>query len=339
MLADLRSRTLTRLVAIGIAALIVGCGGSAPGSTGAGTLPPAELSVAAFSTPQVSYERLTEAFRQTPQGRNITFVTSFGSSGDQRRAVEAGLRADIVHLAIESDITPLVKAGIIAEDWNKNQYRGMLTSSHLGFGVRRGNPKGIKAWADLVKPGIQVITPNPASSGGARWNLLAAYGQATRTGASHDQAVAYLTELFRHVPVLDASAREALQTFVSGKGDAMLAYDNEIIFAREASQPVELVIPAQTILIENPAAITKSSRFPEQAKAFLDFLYSSEGQAIFTEQGYHPVVAGVKSRFDQGKPSGLFTIDDLGGWATQTPRFFDPNGIFPDILKRIGASR
>jgi len=327
--------------AIVVAVLLAGCGGdgsstSAPGDANA--LPAAKLSLVAYSTPQQAYEEIIKAFRATPEGKNITFTRSFGASGDQSRAVEAGLTADIVAFSLEPDITRLVKKGIVGPDWNTDAHKGIVTDSVVAFAVRKGNPKGIRTWADLTEPGIEVLTPNPFTSGGARWNVMAAYGQASKTGGDA-AGVDYLKGLFGNVPVQDDTARKSLQTFTSGKGDALLAYENEAIFAQQKGQALDYVVPDSTILIENPVAVTTSSKHPQQAKAFLDFLRTPQAQGIFARNGYRPVVENVSSPHPFPKPAGLFTIADFGGWAEVTKKFFDPAGsVMADVERGIGVS-
>jgi len=313
-------------------------GTAAAGSAGA-ELPAAKLSLVAYSTPQEAYEKIITAFNATPAGKNITFSKSFGASGDQSRAVASGLDADYVAFSLEPDVTRLVKANLVAPDWNKDANAGNVTDSVVVLVVRKGNPKNIKGWADLTKPGIEVITPNPFTSGGARWNVMAAYGQVIKGGGTEADGVAYLKSLFANVPVQDDSARKALQTFTSGKGDVMLAYENEAIFAQQKGQDIDYVVPDSTILIENPAAITSTTKHPEQAKAFLDFVRSPQAQQIFAENGYRPVVSDVESPYDFPTPAGLFTIADLGGWTDVTAKFFDPKGsIMSDVEAGIGVS-
>jgi len=313
-------------------------GTAAAGSAGA-ELPAAKLSLVAYSTPQEAYEKIITAFNATPAGKNITFSKSFGASGDQSRAVASGLDADYVAFSLEPDVTRLVKANLVAEDWNKDANAGNVTDSVVVLVVRKGNPKNIKGWADLTQPGIEVITPNPFTSGGARWNVMAAYGQVIKGGGTEADGVAYLKSLFANVPVQDDSARKALQTFTSGKGDVMLAYENEAIFAQQKGQDIDYVVPDSTILIENPAAITSTTKNPEQAKAFLDFVRSPQAQQIFAENGYRPVVSDVESPYDFPTPTGLFTIADLGGWTDVTAKFFDPKGsIMSDVEAGIGVS-
>jgi sulfate transport system substrate-binding protein len=328
------------LVAIVTASLMAACGGGGGSSKpAAGALPAAKLSLVAYSTPQDAYDRITDAFSKTPQGANTTFSKSYGASGDQSRAVESGLAADYVAFSLEPDLTRLVKKDIVASDWNANEYHGMVTDSVVVFVVRKGNPKHIKTWDDLAKPGVEVITPNPFTSGGARWNVMAAYGQKVKSGGTEQQAVDYLKALFKNVSVQDDSARKALQTFTSGKGDVMLAYENEAIFAQQKKQPIDYVVPDSTILIENPAAVTKTTKAPAQAKAFLDYVYTPAAQKIFADNGYRPVVAGVKGPYTFPTPKGLFTIGDLGGWTDVSKKFFDPAGsVMADIQRSNGIS-
>ena len=322
-----------RVVALmaGALTLLAACGGGGGGSgNNNATTAKVKLSLVAYSTPQAAYEKIFKAFQATAPGKNVTFSESFGASGDQSRAVEAGLPADVVAFSLEPDITRLVKAGIVAGTWNTGAHKGMVTDSVVVFVVRQGNPKHIQTWDDLTKPGIEVITPNPFTSGGARWNVMAAVG-------AKDQD--YLTDLFKHVPVQDGSARAALQTFAGGKGDVMLAYENEAIFAKQNGQALDYVVPDKTILIENPVAVSAKSTHPQQAKAFLDFLYSSTAQRIFADNGYRPVISGVAKADEFKKPSGLFTIDDVGGWATVTTKFFDPdNGVMAGIERGLGVA-
>jgi len=317
-----------------VAVLAAGCGGGAGGSGGGD-----RLTLVAYSTPREAYEALIPAFQKTDAGKGVGFSQSYGASGDQARAVQSGLAADVVALSLEPDMSKLVDSGLVAKDWNAGAHKGMVTDSVVALVVRKGNPKNIRTWADLVKPGVEVITPNPFTSGGARWNVMAAYGAQITQGKSPEQAVAYLERLFRNVPVQDKSAREALQTFVGGKGDVMIAYENEAITARQKQQPVDYVIPDQTILIENPIAVTTKSRHPEQAKAFLDYLLSPAGQQVFVDKGYRPVNEQVAATAGFPKPSGLFTIDDLGGWSDVTKQFFDKDkGIVADIERKVGVS-
>jgi sulfate transport system substrate-binding protein len=325
------------LAAMVLAGGLAGCSGSGAGagSSGAETV---TLSLVAYSTPQAAYKKIIKAFRATPAGKNVKFKESYGGSGDQSRAVESGLKADVVAFSLEPDITRLVKDGLVADDWNSGQYKGIVTDSVVVIATRKGNPKNLKTWDDLLGNGIQVITPNPFTSGGARWNVLAAYGAKSNKGADKAAGVAYLAQLFPHVAVQDNSARASLQTFVNGKGDAMLAYENDSIFAQQNGQALDYTIPDDTILIENPVAVTKNSEHPTEAKAFLDFLFTPTAQKIYAENGYRPVVQGVGGP-SFPTPSGLFTIKDLGGWSKLNKDFFDPAaGVMAGIEQKLGVA-
>ena len=323
---------------VAAATVLAGCGGvSSTGATGTSGNSGAKLTLVAYSTPKEAYEALIPAFQKTPEGGGVSFDQSYAASGEQSRAVEAGLPASVVAFSLEPDITRLVDAGIVADDWNSDQYKGMVTDSVVVFVVRKGNPKGIKTWDHLVKPDIEVITPNPFTSGGARWNLMAAYGAQIELGKSEDEALQYLHDLLSHTPVQDKSAREALQTFVGGKGDVMIAYENEAITAQQKGEDVDYVVPEQTILIENPIAVIKDA--PPAAQAFVDFLHSDEAQKLFADKGYRPVVQSVLASTSFPKPSALFTIEKFGGWSEVKTKFFDPDeGLVTKIEQDLGVS-
>jgi len=331
---------LTLSVSVGILSA-PGAGASvdeAKAATGK-ALPAAELALVAYSTPTAAYASIIKAFQSTTAGKNITFTQSYGGSGDQARAVVAGQQADVVEFSLEPDMTKLVDAGIVAPTWNKNEYKGMVTDSVVVIGTRAGNPKKLKTWTDLTKSGVETITPNPFTSGGARWNVLAGYGAISNVNKDEQAGVDYLGELFKQVPVQDSSARESLQTFTSGKGDAILAYENEAILAKQAGQEVPYTIPDKTILIENPVAATKTTKYPKQAKAFVDFLYTKRAQQIFADNGYRPAVSGVVPANTFKTPAGLFTIDDLGGWTAINKKFFDPaNSIMATVERSVGGA-
>ena len=214
-----------------------------------------------------------------------------------------------------------------------------MTNSVVVFAVRPGNPKKIKTWGDLTKPGVEVITPNPFTSGGAKWNLMAGYGAQIEQGRSEQQATEYLRRLFANVPVQDKSARESLQTFTAGKGDVLLAYENEAITAKDKGEKLDYVLPRETILIENPIAVTKESQAPDKAKAFVDYVRTEAAQKIFAKRGYRPVVESVKDPKRFPEPPGLFKIDKFGGWSQVNDKFFDPDkGVVAGIEREKGVS-
>src|SRR5438067_2570995 len=292
----MRSIWVSLLAAVLVsAAVVVGAQAAASNTT---------LSLVAYSTPKDAYGKIIPGFQATPAGKNVSFNQSYGASGDQARAVAAGLSADLVALSLAPDVTTLVKKGIVPSNWNKNPYHGMVTDSVVVFVVRDGNPKHIHTWADLTKSGVQVITPNPFTSGGARWNVMAAYGAERAQGRTDKQAIAYLKKLFKNVPVLPKSAREATQVFASGKGDVLLTYENEAIYANKKGVHTDYVLPRQTVLIENPVALTKDGTRHKEAKAFLKFLYTKKAQRIFGDTGYRPVVAGVAREYRFKRPAG-----------------------------------
>lgn len=316
--------------------VLPGCGGSASGSGDS-----AELSIVAYSTPREAYGEIIPAFKKAPAGEGIEFDESYGPSGEQARAVLAGLKADVVAFSLEPDMTKLVDEGLVAEDWNQNVHRGMVTDSIVVFDVRPGNPKNIKTWDDLLEPGVDVITPNPFTSGGAMWNIMAAYGAWLEQGDTSGGALEKLERLFRNVSVQDKSARESLQTFAAGKGDVLLGYENEAIYAKQQGESIEFVRPPATILIENPIAVTTESGAAEKAQAFVDFLYTPEAQRIYAENGYRPVLKSVADEFAETFPTDLkiFTIADLGGWAKVRKDFFDPDtGSVAEIERTVGGS-
>jgi ABC-type sulfate transport system substrate-binding protein len=234
-------------------ALVVGvaaCGSSSSGSGGT-------INLVAYSTPETVYDKeLIPAFQKTSQGDGAEFSTSFGPSGDQSRAVAAGQPADYVHLSIQPDMQNLVDAGIVDSNWDQNQYHGIVQDSVVVFVVRKGNPDNIQNWDDLIKPGVEVVTPNVFSSGGAKWNLLAAYGAQIEEGKSPTQALAYLKSLLENAVAQPGSASDALTTFTGGKGDVLLSYESDAIEAQNAGEKVDYVVPDDTILIQTPAATT-----------------------------------------------------------------------------------
>jgi sulfate/thiosulfate-binding protein len=268
----------------------------------------------------------------------VSFDQSYAASGEQSRAVESGLPADVVAFSLEPDITRLVEADLVSPDWAKDEHKGMVSNSVVVLAVRKGNPKGIKGWDDLVRDDVEVITPNPFTSGGARWNVMAGYGAQLREGRSNDEAVEYLRKLFHNVPVQDKSARESLQTFAGGKGDVLIAYENEAITAQQKGEELDYVIPDQTILIENPIAVVSESKHPDEAQAFVDFTRTEPAQKVFAQKGYRSILPELVDAKRYPKPKTLFTIADLGGWDKVMKTFFDrDDGIMADIERDLGA--
>jgi sulfate transport system substrate-binding protein len=331
-------RVRVRLV---FAALLVGatlglaaaCGGGDDEST---------LTLVAYTTPREVYEVLIPDFQKTEAGQGIEFEQSYGPSGDQSRAVESGLDADVLALSLEPDVTRLEEPGIVDPSWNDGPTDGFVSNSVVTFLVREGNPRNIRTWDDLVKDGVEVITPNPFTSGGAQWNIAAAYGAQLEQGKTKDEALQYLADLFANVPVQPKGARESLQIFTAGKGDVLIAYENEAITAQQKGEPVEYVTPDETVLIQNPIAVTTNSGDPEAAQAFVDYALSTEAQQVFADKGYRSVLPEVlEANADTySVPAGLFTIEDLGGWKQFKADFFDPeNGYMADIFAGRGFAQ
>ena len=318
--------------------------GSSTGATSSGSGPNAgtTLNLVGYSTPQTVYDdSLEPGFQKTSAGAGVDFADSFGPSGDQSRAVESGQPADVVHFSIQPDMQRLVDDGIVDKSWDQNPYHGFVEDSVVTFLVRKGNPKDIHTWDDLVKPGVSVVTPNPFQSGSAKWNLMAAYGAEIKEGKTPAQAEAFLKDLLSHAQVQPASASDATAAFTNGQGDVELAYESDAIAAKKAGEDVDYVTPKDTILIQTPIATTKDA--PSAASAFVKYLYTPGAQQAFADGGYRPV---VKSVFDKNKsefpiPPDLFTINDIdpGGWDTLNDKFFDPdNGIVAGIEESLGVS-
>lgn len=313
-------------------------GGSGPGST--------QLNLVGFAVPKAANDAAQGAFAKTPAGEGVTWTTSYGPSGDQSRAVVAGLEADYVHFSLEGDVSRLVDEGLVAEDWDAGEHKGIVSESVVVLVVRRGNPEDIHDWDDLLQPGVGIVTPNPGSSGSARWNILGAWGHVTANGGSDAEAEAFLTKLFANVVALPGGGRDATTAFVGGTGDVLLSYENEAILARQSGEDFEYVIPDTTLLIENPGAVLRDA--DPKAQAYLDFVLSQPGQAEFARKGFRPVVEGVdvdvEGANDPSHPfpavRHLLTIaDDFGGWPAVSKRFFDEDtGIVTRIQQETGKS-
>lgn len=321
-------RTVAAALSLIAALALAACGSSSSSSK--------HITLVAYSTPQGVFEKLIPAFGEQPAGTGVSFSQSYGPSGEQSRSVASGLHADVVNFSLEPDVERLVKAGLVSPTWNQNATHGFVTDSVAVIIVRKGNPKHITNWSDLIKPGVQVLTPNPFTSGSARWNLMAAYGAQIKEGKTPAQAQEYLKALFHNVVSQDSSARNALQTFLAGRGDALIDYEDEAIADQKKGSAIEYVIPKDTILIQNPIAVVGGS---SSGKKFVEYLLSPAGQAIWSTEGYRPVISGVPGASKFPTPPGLFTIDSLGGWKTVTKQFFEPEtGIVTKIEESLGVS-
>lgn len=344
-----RSRLLLALALV--AALVLGaCGSddssSSSGTDGGGATTSTKLSLVSFSVPKAAHDAAQKAFAATAAGKGVTWTNSYGASGDQSRAVASGLKADVVHFSLASDVTRLVDAGLVAKDWDQGDHKGIISSSVVVIAVRKGNPLGIKGWDDLVKPGVKIVTPNPGSSGSARWNILAAWGHVITKGGTEADAQAFLTKFFDNTVALPGSGRDATTAFTGGTGDVLISYENEAILARQNDADFDYIVPDDTLLIENPGAVTVGSN--PKAQDYLDFVVSKAGQTEFAKVGFRPIVDGitvdVQGANDPSDPfpavTTLLTIDkDFGGWSTAGKKFFDPdNGIITKIQQSTGKT-
>jgi sulfate transport system substrate-binding protein len=338
------------LIAAGaaLALAVTACGGSddssdAGASSGAGPNAGQSVAIVGYSVPKPVYDALQDAFLKTDAGKGVKFSETFGASGTESKAVASGQKADFVTFSLDPDMTRLVPK-FVAESWNSDSTRGQISNSVVVIAVRKGNPLHITGWDDLIKPGVKIVTPDPASSGSAKWNILAAYTHTLAEGGTDAQAQDYLTSFFKNVVSKPASGADATTTFTQGTGDVLISYENEAIGAKQKGVDLDYVIPKESFLIENPAAITVSSS--AAAKAFLAYAKSDEGQAIFASKGFRPTdknatIGTVQGANDPSKPfptvEKLTTITDLGGWSKVNKEFFDAdNGIVTKIENASG---
>ena len=327
------------LLVLLLAVFAAGCGGGgdATGSSGGGG---GKLDVVGYSTPESVYaETLEPAFEKTSEGTGVSFSNSFGASGDQSRAVAAGQPASIVHFSQAGDMERLVEEGeIVAKDWNQNQHKGIATDSVVVILTRKGNPEGIKSFKDIEEKEVGVVTPNPFSSGSARWNIMAVYGSALEEGDSPDQALEAVKTVLEKTVAQPGSGRDAFSAFSQGEGDVLLTYENEAIKAEKEGEDVEYVIPPSTIEIETPIAVTKDAPEPA-AEDFVNWLWSDEGQELWAENGYRPVNPKLVDPQQFPTPKDLFQIGKFGGWGKVNDEFFDEeSGSVAKIESELGVS-
>ncbi len=340
-----RSVTVGLLAALTLLVAIVaaGCGGSDSSATGSDTGSSsggAKLDVVGYSTPESVYaETLEPAFEKTSQGNGVSFSNSFGASGDQSRAVAAGQPASVVHFSQAGDMERLVEEGeIVAKDWESGPYKGIATNSVVVILTRKGNPEGIKSFKDIEDNEVDVVTPNPFSSGSARWNIMAVYGAALEEGDSPDQALEAVKTVLEKTVAQPGSGRDAFSAFSQGEGDVLLTYENEAIKAEKEGEDVEYVIPPSTLQIETPIAVTKDAPEPA-AEDFLKFLWSDEGQELWAENGYRPVNPKLVDPKQFPTPKDLFKISKFGGWGKVNDEFFDEEtGSVAAIENDLGVS-
>jgi sulfate/thiosulfate-binding protein len=330
------------LTAAGLATLLAGTAGCSTGGSAASTTKKS-VAIVAYSVPKTAYDALEKAFQATSAGSNVTFDASYGASGDQSRAVSNGQRADYVAFSLAPDLTRLTP-DLVSKDWNSGPTKGLVSDSVVVIVVRKGNPQHIHGWDDLLRPGVKIVTPDPGSSGSAKWNALAAYAHGLANGGSAAAAQDYLRSFAGHVVAKPASGSKATQTFLSGTGDALISYENEAIGARQKDQSLDYVVPKDTVLIENPAAVT--TKAGPAAKAFLDFVESAAGQQVFAAKGYRPVLSSVKAGTVAGANNPaepfpaiptLVTVGQLGGWSAVNTKFFDKtDGLVTRLFKNAG---
>lgn len=327
-------KVTTALVAVGVLTL-TGCGNSS-GSSSTGT-----LNVVGFSVMEQANQKVFAAFEKTTAGQGWRVLGSYGASGTERDAVLGGQAADEVHLSLQPDVAKLAAAGKVPANWADNATHGICTDSVVVFGVQSGNPKHIQTWDDLLQPGVQIVTPDPGSSGSAKWNLLAAYGAYLKETGSPAGAEADMKRFMANVVAWPSSGRDATTAFQNGTGDVLLSYENEVILARQSGQQLDYVDPSTSLLIENPCAVTTGA--PSAAADFLAFQKSAAGQRLYVETGFRPLPGvdvgqvSVKGAHDPSNPfpaiANLQTIDgDFGGWEAANATYFDPtDGILTKL--------
>jgi sulfate/thiosulfate transport system substrate-binding protein len=336
-----RIRAAAGVIVAGLALSACAGGGGSGGQS-------VRLNIVGFAVPEAANKAIAAEWNKTDAGRGVKFQTSYGASGDQSRAVVSGLKADYVHFSVTSDVTRLVDAGLVDVSWDDGPNKGIVSSSVVVLAVRKGNPKNIKGWDDLIKPGIGIVTPNPASSGAARWNALAAWGHIAANGGTDAQAQEFLTKLFANVVALPNSGRDATTAFLGGTGDVLLAYENEAILATQHGEKFDWILPSTTVLIENPGAILKNAH--PKAKEWLDFVLGPAGQRQFALKGFRPIVSGVDTSGVKGAPDPsnpfpapkkLLTVaGDFGSWSALSKKFFDEKeGIIVKIIAASGKAQ
>jgi sulfate/thiosulfate-binding protein len=339
-----RSRPITGAL-LALTLLTAACGGD--GASADGGDAGETIDIVGFAVPEAANKAIADEFTQTPEGEGVRFSTSYGASGDQSRAVESGLDADYVHFSVASDVTRLVDAGLVADTWDDGPTKGIVSSSVVVFAVREGNPEGIETWDDLLQPGVEIVTPNPASSGAARWNALAAWGQVVADGGTEDEAQAFVTKLFENAVALPGSGRDATTAFTGGTGDVLISYENEAILARQNGEEFDYVVPETTMLIENPGAVLVDAT--PAATDWLDFVLGTEGQRQFALKGFRPVIDSVEFGEVEGAndPSDPFpevgrlltVAADFGSWSELSAKFFDEaTGIVIEAIEKSGKA-
>jgi sulfate transport system substrate-binding protein len=341
---------LTLIVTVSVATTVLqGCGGSGKGGN------EVTLILGGYTTPREAYGKgVIPAFKtywKEKTGQDVEFQESYQGSGAQSRAIIGGFEADIAALSLEGDIDKIADAGLITNDWRSKPSRGMVSDSIVVIAVRAGNPKGIKDWSDLARPGLNVLTPDPKTSGGAQWNINAIYGAALRgfAGVAKDDKAAaqeVLKNIIRNVSIMDKGARESITNFEKGVGDAAITYENEVLVGRQSGQTYEYVVPHSTILIENPVALidkyVDKHGVREVAEAFIGFLWTQEAQRAYAKYGLRPVVptavgADLLAQFPTVQD--LWKVDYLGGWKKIAEELYGPQGVYSKVSEELQKSR
>ncbi len=341
----------TTLTLVTLAGVLAACASPAATTTNS-TSGSVKLALGAYSTPREALAEIIPAFKaawKAQSGQDVTFDESYQGSGAQSRAIIGGFEADVTILSLEGDVDAIAKAGLITHDWRTAPNNGIVTNSVVSFAVRKGNPKNIRDWADLAQPGLEILTPDPKTSGGAQWNILALYGAALRGKINgvpaNDEGAAtkFLQSVLKNVTALDKDARSSITNFETGVGDVAITYENEVRLGQQRGQDYELVIPSSTLLIESPAAVVDTyvdkHGTRTAAEAFLNYLFSKDGQQIFAKYGFRSIDKDVATANAAQFPvvPDLFNIkDQFNGWKEAKPKFFGDNGIY---LQAIAAAQ
>lgn len=349
----MNTKLVKALFVFTVISLLAACSGqaAAPTANPAGGSAPTKLILGAYTTPREAYGELLPLFAaqwKQKSGQDVTFEESYLGSGAQSRAIVEGFEADVAALSLDGDIQKIADAGLITHDWHTPPYGGMVSTSIVAFAVRKGNPKNIHDWADLAQPGLEILTPDPKTSGGARWNILALYGAALRgqvegvTANDESAATEFLKSILKNVTVFDKGARESITNFENGTGDVAITYENEVLVGQQAGQDYELVIPKSTILIENPVAVVDTyvdkHGTREVAEAFVQFLFTKQAQEVFAKHGLRSLDTAVADATKAQYPpvADLFTItEQFGGWKDAAPKYFGDTGIYTQAITEV----
>lgn len=347
-----RRSAILFVAGLGLAGTVAACGGTATttdagADTDTAAAGPVELTLVSYAVTQAAYEQIIPKFVEqwkAETGQEVTFNQSYGGSGSQTRAVLDGLEADVVALALAGDTKKLEGGGLIEPGWeNEAPNNAIVHSSVAVLVTREGNPKNIQGWDDLVRDDVQVVTANPKTSGGAKWNFLGAWGAKTQTGSDEAAALDFVTQIYQNVPVLPKDARESTDVFFTrGQGDVLINYENEALLAAAKGEVLPYIVPDVNISIDNPVAVVDANvdkhGTREVAEAFVEFLFTPAAQEEFAKVGFRPSDPSVGEKFSDQFPkiTTLFTIADLGGWEEIDKKFFADGAIFDQVQSKVG---